>query len=77
MAFAIAYYTTNANSVKTVTSAVNGGLDRICVCSSGQLRKRTAANDRQKSYLPSYYSAVSAILTAFIIIAHSRRFFSS
>ena len=40
MAFAIAYYTTNTNSVKPVTSAINGGLDRICVCSSGQLRKR-------------------------------------
>ena len=56
MAFAIAYYTTNTNSVKTVTSAINGGHDRICVCSLGQLRKRPTAPDQQKSYLPFFHS---------------------
>ena len=48
LAFAIAYYITNTNSVKTKTSAINGGLDKICVCDVGQLRKRPTAPDHQK-----------------------------
>ena len=68
-AFAIAYYTTNPNSVKTKTSAMNGGPDRICICGSGQLRKHPAVSDRQKSYLPIsfyYQSSISFVIRASI-----------
>ena len=51
MAFAIANYITNTNSVKTKTSAINGGLDKICVCDVGQLRKRPTSDDHLKCYL--------------------------
>ena len=51
MAFAIANYITNTNSVKTKTSAINGGLDKTCVCDVGQLRKRPISDDHLKCYL--------------------------
>ena len=55
MAFAIAYYTTNTNSVKVKTSAINGGLDRICICSLEKLRKRPTVTDSQKAIYSDIY----------------------
>ena len=76
MAFAIANCITNTNSVKTKTSAINGGLDKICVCDVGQLRKRPISDDHLKCYLlkkfymnilyqPHISRIASAIISAF------------